>query len=109
MDDDTHSSICQNLAEIVHLHDEILGELHRAIPHSEYSQVDISLTLDALPPHNDRGHYRWMSADSSGLPGSSTSWFKRIPGMLVEPHVVAEVAKIFRKRVSIGSKAHASN
>ena len=99
IDDNLHSSICQNLAEIVELHDEMLGELHRCIPHSEYSQVEINLTLDSFPRYGGRGHNRWMSVDSSAQRQSSSSWLKRIPGMLCEPQIVAEVSRIFRKRV----------
>ncbi|GJN72941.1 hypothetical protein PLICBS_007017 [Purpureocillium lilacinum] len=34
------ASINQNLADIIELHEEILGEVQRLIPHSEYTQVE---------------------------------------------------------------------
>ncbi|PHH87009.1 hypothetical protein CDD83_9425 [Cordyceps sp. RAO-2017] len=61
------SSINKNLTEIVELHEEILGELHRAVPHSEYTQPQ---------------------------------WLQSVPGMLAEPQVVAEVSKVFAKKMN---------
>ncbi|KAM3483745.1 hypothetical protein MY8738_002795 [Beauveria namnaoensis] len=75
--DSLRLAIHQNLTEILRLHDEILGELHRAVPHSEYSYSD------AQP----KGHRRWSSVDLSR------------PDMLAEPQTAAQVAKIFSQKV----------
>jgi hypothetical protein len=77
----------------------MLGDLHRCIPHSEYSQVDINLTLDSFPRFTGGGHNRWMSVDSSTQRQNSSPRLKRIPGMLCEPYIVAEVSRLFRKKV----------
>ncbi|KAJ3477631.1 hypothetical protein NLG97_g8791 [Lecanicillium saksenae] len=70
-------AIHQNLSEILRLHDEILGELHRAVPYSEYS----------YPDTGPKGHRRWASVDLGR------------PDMLAEPQIVAEVSKIFSQKV----------
>ncbi|KAM3457901.1 hypothetical protein NHJ6243_007657 [Beauveria neobassiana] len=75
--DSLRLAIHQNLTEILRLHDEILGELHRAVPYSEYSYAD------AQP----KGHRRWSSVDLSR------------PDMLAEPQTAAQVAKIFSQKV----------
>ncbi|KAM3451897.1 hypothetical protein MY3296_004903 [Beauveria thailandica] len=75
--DSLRLAIHQNLAEILRLHDEILEELHRAVPYSEYSYAD------AQP----KGHRRWSSVELSR------------PDMLAEPQTAAQVAKIFSQKV----------
>lgn len=75
--DSLRLSIHQNLSEILHLHDEILGELHRAVPCSEYSYADST----------PKGHRRWASVDLGR------------PDMMAEPQIVAEVSKIFSQKV----------
>lgn len=88
-------SINRNLNEIVGLHDEILGELHRVVPHSEYTQKDF--TEPTRPPY---GHHRWRSLDA--VPehiGGGPSWLQKIPGMTAEPKVAAAVARVFGKKV----------
>lgn len=76
------SSINQNMTEIVELHEELLGELHRAVPHSEFTQAEappgVRNSLGPVPEHN------------SGDP-----WLQEAPEMMVESQVAAEVAKIF--------------
>ncbi|OAQ96614.1 hypothetical protein LLEC1_03706 [Akanthomyces lecanii] len=71
--DSLRLAIHQNLSEILRLHDEILGELHRAVPYSEYSYTDTGL----------KGHRRWTSVD----PGR--------PDMLAEPQTAAQVKRFF--------------
>jgi hypothetical protein len=89
------ASINRNLNEIVELHDELLGDLHRVVPHSEYTQpVSAESTLPAPP----NGHYRWRSLDA--VPEhKSHNWLQKIPGMTAEPKVAAEVARVFGKKV----------
>jgi len=92
------SSINQNLTDIVELHEEMLGELHRAIPDSEYTQLDIPVPTPASTL-GIRGHQRWRSLDAVPEDKDGVSWLRDIPGMLSEPQTAAEVAKIFTKRV----------
>lgn len=78
--DSLRLAIHQNLSEILRLHDEVLGELHRAVPYSEYSYADTG----------PKGHRRWTSVDLGR------------PDMLAEPQTVAQVAKIFSQKVGVG-------
>jgi hypothetical protein len=88
-------SINRNLNEIVELHEELLGDLHRVVPHSEYTQP-ISTELALRTPPND--HHRWRSLDA--VPeNTSGAWLQKIPGMTAEPNVAAEVARVFGKKV----------
>lgn len=89
------SSINQNLAAIVELHEEILGDLHRAVPHSEYTQMDLPLH----PKEHIEKHKRIRSLDAVPEDYESMSWFEAVPGMVAEPNVVADVAKIFTDKV----------
>lgn len=90
------SSINRNLTEIVQLHEEILGELHRVVPDSEYTQLEVPRqSKKALK----RPHHRWRSLDSVPENAEHISWLQRVPGMVADSQVAEEVAKIFGKRV----------
>ncbi|RFU23773.1 hypothetical protein B7463_g12568, partial [Scytalidium lignicola] len=91
------NSINQNLNDIVELHDEILGELHLVIPHSEYTQLDYK---DPNSIIQINGHKQWRSLDV--VPGDTgeTTWLHQTPGMTAEPNVAAKVAQVFVKRIS---------
>lgn len=78
------------------LHDEILGELHRVVPNSEYTQLEVPRQF--IKP-TKRPHHRWRSLDSVHEDIEHTPWLERIPGMVADPQVAEEVAKIFGKRV----------
>lgn len=90
------SSINRNLAEIVELHEEILGEIHRVVPNSEYTQLTLPRQLKKSPR---RPHHRWKSLDSVPENPEHVTWLQRVPGMVADPQVAEEVAKIFGKRV----------
>ena len=89
------ASINRNLIEIVELHEELLGDLHRVVPHSEYTQTKHVPIL----PVSGRAHHRWRSLDAVPEHSGGTSWLQNIPGMTAEPKVAAEAAKVFGKRV----------
>lgn len=89
------SSINQNLTEIVELHETLLGDLHRVVPHSEYTQLE----LPSIPDKPNLGHKRWRSLDIVPEDKVGLTWLQAIPGMTAEPQVAAEVAKVFSKRV----------
>lgn len=102
------SSINRNLTEIVELHETILGELHRVVPHSEYTQFedhhDAKVALRAITDHTHgtfHAHRRWKSMDAAA--GDHTGCFPpglhEFPGLTSDPQVAAEVSKIFGKRV----------
>lgn len=90
------SSINRNLAEIVELHEEILGEIHRVVPDSEYTQLAVPKPFKRAPR---RPHHRWKSMDSVPENTEHISLLQCVPGMVAEPQVAEEVAKIFGKRV----------
>ncbi|RCI11507.1 hypothetical protein L249_7270 [Ophiocordyceps polyrhachis-furcata BCC 54312] len=94
------SSINKNLADIVELHEEILGELHRAVPHSEYTQPQGSYNVASLAIAETPGHRRWASVDGALERRRRVSWLQKTPGMLADPQVVAEVSKIFAKKMN---------
>lgn len=89
------SSINQNLADVVDLHEELLGDLHRAVPHSEYTQTDL------VPgPKNGSAHRRIRSLNMVPEDDESMSWLETVPGIVAEPDVAADVANIFTRKVN---------
>ncbi|KAI1134562.1 Dbl homology domain-containing protein [Hypoxylon sp. FL0543] len=92
------SSINRNLTDIVELHEEILGELHRVVPNSEYTQPE-RIPVTPNPPAAKK-HHRWRSLDSVPEHKGGASWLQHIPGVIAEPSVAAEVAHIFGKRMN---------
>ncbi|KAF4587717.1 Dbl homology domain-containing protein [Ophiocordyceps camponoti-floridani] len=94
------SSINKNLTDIVELHEEILGELHRAVPHSEYTQPLEPRNMASWAAAEGPGHRRWVSVDGAVERRRRVSWLQKTPGMLAEPQVVAEVSKIFAKKMN---------
>lgn len=91
------SSINRNLADIIELHEELLGELHRVVPHSEYTQI----SLRPQSKTRGHGHNRIRSLDVVPEDNASMSWLETVPGMVAEPSVVADVAQVFTKKVRI--------
>ncbi|KAH9909409.1 hypothetical protein F4778DRAFT_229966 [Xylariomycetidae sp. FL2044] len=92
------TSISRNLTDILDLHEEILGELHRAVPDSEYTQPE-RISIANKPPPVKR-HHRWRSLDSVPEDRGGNSWLQSIPSVIAEPNVAAQVARIFGKRVN---------
>ncbi|KAI2629829.1 Dbl homology domain-containing protein [Hypoxylon sp. NC1633] len=93
------SSINRNLTDIVELHEEILGELHRVVPNSEYTQPE-RIPVTPNPPPSTKKHHRWRSLDSVPEDKGETSWLQHIPSVIAEPGVAAEVAHVFGKRMN---------
>ena len=91
------TSINRNLNEIVELHEELLGELHRAVPHSEYTQLNC---VDASSSPTSNGHQRWRSLDAVPEHAGDASWLQKVPGMTAEPKIAAAVAKVFSRKAS---------
>ncbi|KFY50220.1 hypothetical protein V496_09523 [Pseudogymnoascus sp. VKM F-4515 (FW-2607)] len=89
------ASISRNLSEIVELHDELLGDLHRVVPHSEYTQPDYIHNLAS----EKKGHHRWSSLGAVPENSGDLSWVQKIPGMTAEAQIAADVAKVFGKRM----------
>ncbi|KAF5023930.1 hypothetical protein F66182_4010 [Fusarium sp. NRRL 66182] len=90
------SSIHHNLDEILQLHDDILGELHRVVPDSEYTQADHpAMSSKLVNRKND--HRRLSSLDVLPAYQNNLQWLEKEPGISSEPQVAAEVAKVFTK------------
>ncbi|KAF5673970.1 hypothetical protein FCIRC_7901 [Fusarium circinatum] len=93
------SSINHNLDQILQLHEEILGELHRVVPDSEYSQADHLIVSSSKSNNLKTGHRRWSSLDMVSGEQGSLQLLEKEPGVLSEPQVAADAAKIFSKRM----------
>ncbi|CVK83039.1 uncharacterized protein FMAN_00653 [Fusarium mangiferae] len=93
------SSINHNLDQILQLHEEIIGELHRVIPDSEYSQADHLIASSSKSNNPKTGHRRWSSLDMVSGDQGSLQLLEKEPGVLSEPQVAADAAKIFSKRM----------
>ncbi|KAI0442464.1 Dbl homology domain-containing protein [Xylaria telfairii] len=92
------SSINQNLTDIIELHEEILGELHRIVPDSEYTQPEcIAVKPSSLPSQQ---HHRWHSLDSVPEDRGGRSWLHSIPSVVAEPNIAAGVAQIFGNKMN---------
>ncbi|KAK8048847.1 RhoGEF domain-containing protein [Apiospora phragmitis] len=91
------SSINRNLTDIVELHEEILGELHRVVPNSEYTQLQ--QVQPAHKPTTRQNHQRWYSLDSVPEVKDGTPWLQDLPGMIAEPTIAADVAQVFGDRM----------
>jgi hypothetical protein len=90
------ASINRNLTDIVELHEEILGELHRIVPHSEYSGAE---RLPSAHSQHSRKHHRWHSLDSVPEDAGGRPWLQHVRRMVAEPSIAADVAQVFKKRV----------
>lgn len=104
------SLVRDNLSRLLEMHENILGELHAAIPHSEYSHGHAKET----PAVHYRGHVRWRSADSGITKIRDSRLGRRLrhsvdlaqppkqnaPGTTTEPRVAARVAEVFERWVS---------
>lgn len=78
----------------------MLGELHRVVPDSEYSQAGHLIVSSSKSNNPKTGHRRWSSLDMVSGDQGSLQLLEKEPGVLSEPQVAAEAAKIFSRRVS---------
>ncbi|KAI0817675.1 hypothetical protein GGR55DRAFT_31000 [Xylaria sp. FL0064] len=92
------SSINQNLTDIIELHEEILGELHRIVPDSEYTQPEY-ISVEPSPKPSQE-HHRWHSLDSVPEDRGGQSWLHSVPSVIAEPNIAAEVAQIFGRKMN---------
>ncbi|KAL2154837.1 hypothetical protein VTH82DRAFT_3513 [Thermothelomyces myriococcoides] len=93
------ASVNRNLTDVVELHEEILGELRRVVPHSQYVQLDSAMEQDESNS-STRGQRRWRSLDIMPESRARASWPTNLPWMASEPQTAAEVARIFSKRLN---------
>ncbi|PBP19580.1 hypothetical protein BUE80_DR009600 [Diplocarpon rosae] len=85
------ASINRNLNDIFELHEDLLGELHRVVPHSEYTQSSVNSRTSPSRP----AHHRWRSLDAVPEHARGTAWLQTIPGMTAEPKIAAEMNRFF--------------
>ncbi|KAM5362782.1 hypothetical protein ACJZ2D_012366 [Fusarium nematophilum] len=88
------SSINSNLTQIVQLHEEILGELHRVIPDSEYEQLDHPM-LSSKMSNPGNGHDRRWRIGALSESQVNWQWLQNVPGMVLDPQVAAEMPRFF--------------
>src|SRR5687767_6055640 len=79
------TSINHNLAEIVQLHEEILGDLHRVVPDSEYTQPQVDVPVLLAPTLARRNswaglgkHRRWRSLDAVHAQPTGLTWLQNV-------------------------------
>ncbi|KAI0200326.1 Dbl homology domain-containing protein [Astrocystis sublimbata] len=91
------SAINRNLTDIIELHEEILGELHRIVPDSEYSQPH-HIAVESTSVVNQQ-HHRWHSLDSVPEDRGGRPWLHSVPSVVAEPSIAAGVAQIFANKI----------
>lgn len=106
----TRSSIQRNMLEILQLHEDLLGELHRVIPNSEYSEE-----ISARPPGVGNAHIRFGNVDgtsdagrprmSSCISAMTYDSIEDYVGLTATPQTVRDVAKVFTNMVRMDSCA----
>ena len=98
------TSLGRNLDEIIALHEEILGDLHAIVPYSEYTQFEIPQMSVQNPPDKTAtstyAHHRWSGVITDNDQSRKSEHLQAVPGMLLDPHVAADISKMFAKKVS---------
>jgi hypothetical protein len=97
------------LNDIVVLHEELLGDLHRIVPHSEYTQPQSTALSPSIHAPKTAGHHRWRSLDVVPKAHSDEDWLHSIPGIMAEPEVAANVAKAFANKVLFRQRSQSHN
>ncbi|KAJ1331573.1 RhoGEF domain-containing protein [Microdochium nivale] len=97
--DGLRQSINTNLTEIVELHQEMLGELHRAVPCSEFPPAEAQARVRHSSLAPTRLHHRWHSLDSVDEHRGGKTKSQDTSSMTADPEVAAEVARIFGHRI----------
>jgi hypothetical protein len=108
----TKSSIQQNISQILQLHEELLDELHQAVPQADFT---LSAQQETYPVTKAK-HIRFHSADI--IPGRfaehkvtrrlrhsleiGRSPDRRPRGLVTDTKTAGDVAKIFNKHVRWG-------
>lgn len=98
-------SVNQNLSDILQLHEEILGELHRAVTHSEYKEFGSFRSMGGTAARLTLGQVEMHHRLEVGPEATVTTMQnrRRLPTEIVElctePQVIAEISKIFDRKV----------
>lgn len=113
----TRVSIQQNISQILQLHEDLLAELHRAVPQAEYTQS----AQQEIYPVTKAKHIRFHSADIGRFAEHKiTRQFRhsleivrspdrRPRGLVTNTKTVGEIARIFNKHVRCVSMIPGSN
>ncbi|KAG7132266.1 hypothetical protein HYQ45_009287 [Verticillium longisporum] len=91
------SSINRNLTDIIQLHEEILSDLHRVVPDSEYALPDFP-----RPPaaSTGQGHRRWRSLDAVPEHHHPAPWIREAPSIGSEAQIAGDVARVFSRKMN---------
>ncbi|KAL2264265.1 hypothetical protein VTK26DRAFT_8468 [Humicola hyalothermophila] len=92
------SSVNQNLADIVELHEEILEDIRCVVHGAEWNHEDVSAQHARSNPSLRRVDHR-ASLDAVPEGRRGDSWSRDILGLLAEPQTAANVAKLFLERM----------
>lgn len=87
-------SMHSNLTEIVELHDELLGDLHRVVPNSEYAGVPPMGSSCASPAMKQRRPQSFDAVTGGKMRDLPLFEFS---GMTADPQTAAAVANVFSK------------
>ncbi|KXJ95337.1 hypothetical protein Micbo1qcDRAFT_217068 [Microdochium bolleyi] len=92
-------SINRNLNEIVELHQEMLGELHRSVPSTEFPVTEAQAPARHSLLNPTKRHHRWYSLDSVDEHRGGETKSQTTSSLTADPEIAAEVARIFGRRV----------
>ncbi|KAG6065855.1 hypothetical protein E4U32_006869 [Claviceps aff. humidiphila group G2b] len=92
-------SVNQNLCEILQLHEELLSEVGRAIFQSNDEEVSQSCS-SAAHANPVLVKQQWVQGGQlSCLDTESAAHLDNPPGLCAGPQIVAEVSRVFEKKV----------
>jgi hypothetical protein len=99
-------SVKQNLSDIIQLHKEILGELHRAVSISDYKEFGTSRspikTADQMMRSRMPTHHRSADVRASDVRSRTLA---EAPEICSEPQVIVEVSKLFERKAGVRTHA----
>ncbi|KEY67517.1 hypothetical protein S7711_02437 [Stachybotrys chartarum IBT 7711] len=98
------STINRNLAEVVELHEEILQELRRIMPDAEHVEARLAVmsngrVLDCNSYAHNHRHRTSLDVVPEG--GRASTWGQQTQETPSSPQEVAEVAKVFARKVNM--------
>jgi len=95
------TSIHRNLTDIVELHEEILTDIRRAVPGNAFPhrRTDPNAGSARAQANGDHHQARHLGAVSEYPGNDSQMWLTDVSGMIADAQMVADVAKVFSKKV----------
>lgn len=97
------SSISSNLNELADLHEELLGDLHKVVPHSEYTHAE------NIPAQAAQGHHMAQGLNAVPEHYDNVKYLQKGHGLTADANVAADVARVFGQKVGHYSRATGCN